>query len=147
MPQKFSAKKVLKISMWMQAAIFKPAEKIVRARSGALASAIRSTWMRSSKCYRSLIAAWQLPEPMSADSISTIQNNEDDPITDILSLTVIGPDVYEADRFATAAFAMGRSGIDFIEDFPGFEGYMIDKDKQATYTTGFTRFVLSDSIR
>ena len=65
-------------------------------------------------------------------------------ITDIMSLTVIGPDVYEADRFATAAFAMGRSGIDFIEVLPGFEGYMIDRDKQATYTTGFARFVLNE---
>ena len=64
-------------------------------------------------------------------------------ITDILSLTVIGPDVYEADRFATAAFAMGRAGIDFIELLPGFEGYMIDKDKQATYTTGFAMYVLN----
>jgi thiamine biosynthesis lipoprotein len=72
--------------------------------------------------------------------------NEDQPITDILSLTVIGPDVYEADRFATAAFAMGRSGIDFIEVLPGFEGYMIDKDEQATYTTGFARYVINDSI-
>ena len=72
--------------------------------------------------------------------------NEDETITDILSLTVIGPDVYEADRFATAAFAMGRSGVDFIEYLPGFEGYMIDKDKQGTYTTGFARFVLNDSI-
>jgi FAD:protein FMN transferase len=67
--------------------------------------------------------------------------NSGDTLTDILSLTVIGPDVYEADRFATAAFAMGRSGIDFIEYLPGFEGYMIDKDKQATYTTGFARYV------
>ncbi|TIT85191.1 MAG: FAD:protein FMN transferase, partial [Mesorhizobium sp.] len=30
-----------------------------------------------------------------------------DPITEIVSLTVIGSDVLEADRFATAAFAMG----------------------------------------
>ena len=67
--------------------------------------------------------------------------DEQDALTDILSLTVIGPDVYEADRFATAAFAMGRSGIDFIELLPGFEGYMIDKDKQATFTTGFARFI------
>jgi len=67
--------------------------------------------------------------------------DEEDALIDILSLTVIGPDVYEADRFATAAFAMGRSGIDFIELLPGFEGYMIDKDKQATFTTGFARFV------
>ena len=29
-------------------------------------------------------------------------------IMDIVSLTVIGPNVYEADRFATAAFAMGK---------------------------------------
>ncbi len=64
-------------------------------------------------------------------------------ITDVMSLTVIGPDVYEADRFATAAFAMGRSGIDFIESLPGFEGYMIDKDKQATFTTDFVRYVIS----
>jgi thiamine biosynthesis lipoprotein len=65
-------------------------------------------------------------------------------ITDVLSLTVIGPDIYEADRFATAAFAMGRSGIDFIESLEDFEGYMIDKDKSATFTTGFEKWVLHD---
>jgi thiamine biosynthesis lipoprotein len=70
--------------------------------------------------------------------------DEDQLITDVLSLTVIGPDIYEADRFATAAFAMGRSGINFIESLEGFEGYMIDKDKQATFTTGFEKWVLHD---
>jgi len=64
-------------------------------------------------------------------------------MTEILSLTVIGPDIYEADRFATAAFAMGRYGINFIESLEGFEGYMIDKDKQATFTTGFKKWVLN----
>lgn len=63
-------------------------------------------------------------------------------ITDILSLTVIGPDIYEADRFATAAFAMGTTGIQFIECLDGFEGYMINKNKQATFTTGFEKWVL-----
>ncbi|MBZ9676185.1 FAD:protein FMN transferase [Mesorhizobium sp. ES1-1] len=48
------------------------------------------------------------------------------PIQDIVSLTVIGADVLEADRFATAAFAMGRDGIFFIEQTPGLEGYLID---------------------
>jgi len=67
---------------------------------------------------------------------------QDEMITDILSLTVIGPDIYEADRFATAAFAMGRSGIEFIECLQDFEGYMIDKDKLATFTTGFEKWVL-----
>ncbi len=63
-------------------------------------------------------------------------------ITDIVSLTVIGPNVYEADRFATPAFAMGVQGIDFIEQLPGFEGYQIDKNGQATYTSGFSKFVV-----
>lgn len=66
----------------------------------------------------------------------------DMPLLDVVSLTVIGPDVYDADRFATAAFAMGREGIRFIQDLPGFEGYMIDAAARATYTSGFERYVL-----
>ncbi len=60
---------------------------------------------------------------------------------EILSITVIGEDVYEADCYATAAFAMGRDGIGFIESLEGFEGYMIDSSKQATFTSGFERYV------
>jgi thiamine biosynthesis lipoprotein len=63
-----------------------------------------------------------------------------DPISDIVSLTVIGPDVLEADRFATAAFAMGRDGILFIEQTPGLEGYLIDSNRRATPTSGFGAF-------
>ncbi|GAC1639561.1 MAG: FAD:protein FMN transferase [Ktedonobacteraceae bacterium] len=65
------------------------------------------------------------------------------PLVDIVSITVIGPNIYEADRFATAAFAMGRPGIQFIERLVGFEGYMIDVFARATFTSGFERFVLS----
>lgn len=64
------------------------------------------------------------------------------PIEEIVSLTVIGPDVYEADRFATAAFAMGKRGIYFIEQLAGFEGYMIDASARATFTSGFERYVV-----
>ena len=56
---------------------------------------------------------------------------------DIVSLTVVGPNIYEADRFATAAFAMGRGGITFIEQLPAFHGYSIDSKGIATMTTGF----------
>jgi thiamine biosynthesis lipoprotein len=62
------------------------------------------------------------------------------PLTDIASLTVIGPNIYEADRFATAAFAMGVKGIDFIEKLKGFEGYMIDTKGIATMTSGFEEY-------
>lgn len=60
--------------------------------------------------------------------------------TNIVSLTVIGPNIYEADRFATAAFAMGPRGIEFIENLKGFEGYAIDKDGIATMTTNFNNY-------
>jgi thiamine biosynthesis lipoprotein len=60
--------------------------------------------------------------------------------TSVASLTVIGPDVYEADRFATAAFAMGDAGVEFIERLDGFEGYAIDTRGLATMTSGFTAY-------
>jgi thiamine biosynthesis lipoprotein len=66
---------------------------------------------------------------------------ENTDITEIISLTVIGPDIYEADRFVTAAFAMGRDGIRFIDSREGLEGYMIDTDGIATMTRGFEKFV------
>ena len=64
-------------------------------------------------------------------------------LEDIVSLTVIGPDVLEADRFATAAFAMGETGIHFIEAQPGLEGYVVAATGVATQTSGFRAFVTS----
>lgn len=60
---------------------------------------------------------------------------------EIMSLSVIGPNVYEADRFATAAFAMGKNGIKFIENLSGFEGYMVTKDKNAIFTSNFEKYL------
>ncbi|GAC1370471.1 MAG: FAD:protein FMN transferase [Candidatus Saccharimonadales bacterium] len=59
----------------------------------------------------------------------------------VKSITVIGPNVYEADRFATAALGMGRSGIGFIEQLEGFEAYIVDAHGHATLTGGFERYV------
>jgi thiamine biosynthesis lipoprotein len=66
------------------------------------------------------------------------------PLHEIVSVSVIGPNIYEADRFATAAFAMGQQGILFIENLNGFEGYMINKDGLATQTSGFEKYTGSD---
>ncbi len=63
------------------------------------------------------------------------------PNQEILSITVVGPDVYEADCYATAAFAMGRNGIGFIESLDGFEGYMIDRNYRGTFTSDFKRYI------
>lgn len=65
------------------------------------------------------------------------------PDSDVASLSVIGPNIYEADRFATAAFAMGRGGINFIESLSGFEAYMIGSNKRATLTSGFEKYEVS----
>jgi len=62
-------------------------------------------------------------------------------IHEISSLTVVARDIYEADRFATAAFAMGKKGIDFVENLKGFEGYMIDQKGLATFTSGFNKYM------
>lgn len=60
----------------------------------------------------------------------------------IVSITVVGPNVYEADRFATAAFAMQDRGIHFIESLKDFEGYAIDAKGIATMTSGFEKYMI-----
>lgn len=62
-------------------------------------------------------------------------------LNDVVSITVIGLDVLEADRFATAAFAMGNDGIIFIESLPACEGYQIDRNGVATMSTGFPQYL------
>lgn len=64
------------------------------------------------------------------------------PASEMVSLTVVGPNVYEADRFATPAFAMGKCGIFFLEDLSGLEAYGIDGDGVATMTSGFEKYVM-----
>ncbi len=60
---------------------------------------------------------------------------------DLLSLTVVGPNVYEVDRFATAAFAMGEKSLDFISGVAGLEAFAIDKAGMASQTAGFEKYV------
>jgi FAD:protein FMN transferase len=64
-------------------------------------------------------------------------------LSDIVSMTVVAKSVVDADRFATAAFAMGRDGIYFIEALEGIEAYAVDAEGIATQTTGFGAYVAS----
>jgi thiamine biosynthesis lipoprotein len=57
----------------------------------------------------------------------------------IISLTVLSKNILIADLLATAAFAMGKKGIDFINSYQGVEGYMVDNKGIAIYTQGFVR--------
>lgn len=58
----------------------------------------------------------------------------------IVSVSVIADDVVDADRFATAAFAMGTEGIYFLENLPGVEAYVVDANGIATLTSGFGKY-------
>jgi FAD:protein FMN transferase len=59
------------------------------------------------------------------------------PADALVSLTVVGPSIVEADVQATAAFAMGARAIDYLERLAGYEAYAIGADLRATWTSGF----------
>jgi thiamine biosynthesis lipoprotein len=54
-----------------------------------------------------------------------------------LSFTVVGPDILQADVFATACFAMGIAGLQFVTRVAGYEAFAIDHQLRASYTAGF----------
>ncbi len=59
------------------------------------------------------------------------------PSTWLLSLTVVAPNIYQADRLATAAFAMGRFGLAYLEALPGIEALQVDRNGRFSWTSGF----------
>jgi FAD:protein FMN transferase len=59
------------------------------------------------------------------------------PATELLSMTVVGPSILEADVYATAAFAMGLAGLEFIERRAGYDAYAIDQELRGHWTSGF----------
>lgn len=71
--------------------------------------------------------------PKDGKNVEKMGNN-------IVSLTVIGQNVLEADRFSTPAFAMGKMGIDFIQKQNNLEGYIIDNNGIATMTSSFNKY-------
>jgi thiamine biosynthesis lipoprotein len=63
------------------------------------------------------------------------------PELEMLSLTVVGRDILEADVFATAAFAMGlERGLAFISSVQGYEAFAIGRDLRGTWTPGFEAY-------
>ena len=54
--------------------------------------------------------------------------------TELRSLTVVGPTLALADAFATAGFAMGERGIEWVGRQPGFGALGITRDDRAVWT-------------
>ncbi|HXM55412.1 MAG TPA: FAD:protein FMN transferase [Candidatus Dormibacteraeota bacterium] len=56
----------------------------------------------------------------------------------LVSVTVAGSDIVEADVWATAVLVLGASaGLDLIERLDRYEAYAISDDLRATWTSGF----------
>jgi len=62
--------------------------------------------------------------------------------TGVLSITVVGPTLTFADAYATAAFAMGPTGLAWVASRPGYEGCAVTADPDGSdarlvWTPGF----------
>ena len=54
----------------------------------------------------------------------------------LASVTVLGPHLTWADALATAAFALGRDGLDWIDGLDGYEALAVDHDGAVRVTAG-----------
>jgi thiamine biosynthesis lipoprotein len=61
------------------------------------------------------------------------------PVTNPVSLTVIGPTIDRVDALATACICMGTQGLTFLQD-RNFEAMQIAQDGTVTLTPGFKRY-------
>jgi thiamine biosynthesis lipoprotein len=59
------------------------------------------------------------------------------PASGLLSMTVVGPTLALADAYSTAAYVMGREGVAWILERPGYDAYVITADQRGVYTPGF----------
>lgn len=90
-----------------------------------------------------LLQILELHEGGVATSGTYLQGNHiRRPITEkkpnnLISLTVIASNIYEADRFATAAFAMGDNAISFLETKDGLEGFAVEATGVEHQTDGW----------
>jgi thiamine biosynthesis lipoprotein len=60
---------------------------------------------------------------------------------DLLTLSVAGPDLGRADAYATAAFAMGRDGLRWVESLPGYAACATTPDARLIVSRGLGRYL------
>lgn len=61
------------------------------------------------------------------------------PASELLAVTVVGHSLARADGYATAAFAMGRAGLAWVDALPGYEAAGITHDGRLISTRGLDR--------
>ncbi len=70
-----------------------------------------------------------------------IDGRTGEPARGLLSLTVVGPRMTEADAYATAGFAMGEPGIGWVSAQNGYSGYGVTLNDRARFSDGFLRLI------
>jgi len=58
----------------------------------------------------------------------------------VLSVTVVGPNLSQADAYATAAYAMGPAGLAWIATLTAYAGCMITAERRLVWTSEFARY-------
>lgn len=62
-------------------------------------------------------------------------------VTDFRSVTTVASNCFDSDRFATALFAMGERGIEFVEKLENVEAFFVRKDGSEVVSSGFTNYM------
>jgi thiamine biosynthesis lipoprotein len=60
---------------------------------------------------------------------------------DVASVTVVGRSLTEADCYATAAFARGRNGLEWLASVGGYAGLVVSLDGTTTATADLARWI------
>jgi FAD:protein FMN transferase len=64
------------------------------------------------------------------------------PATDLVSVTVVGPELYVADAYATAALAMGEKAPAWLDALSGYEALVVAPDGRGWSTRGWAGVAL-----
>lgn len=59
---------------------------------------------------------------------------------ELASATVVGPDLAEADAYATVLYLMGADGLHWLAQQPGYSGCVINHDRQLITTDAFNAY-------
>jgi thiamine biosynthesis lipoprotein len=61
---------------------------------------------------------------------------------DLVSMTVAGPSLTLTDAYATAAMAMGRSGVEWVASLPGYAPYAVTTTGRVRYSNAFAQLLV-----
>lgn len=62
------------------------------------------------------------------------------PVTELASATVVGPDLADADAYATTVYVMGVDGLNWLAQHTGYSGCVITRDGRLITTEAFNAY-------